>query len=444
MLDNVVETLKRYWTLVYGRQWEDWQLLTMAAAVVVLLLVLIAIRRRRKSRAKRANVRTTAGQSEITDYERIKFFQQEIIKRDYAESRLEREVADLTADNEELRVKLAEMEAVSEQLLYEGRPDGKSLAQETAALKAEADKLRRQVEDGKHARECAEREIAELTTANKRLQKIVTEITDTNEQLRQEIEASETDSELAKQEIAELTALNEQLRSEAGQTDESSERELAELKAANETLARQVAEANKTAGHSRQEIAVLTAANSQLQEEINDLRSDIERLRKELEEGQDDSEEPKQDDANGLTAAREQRRRAAAQRKRTGDSKTGGRYQVEKSGLTWSVLERMVPHSQTGLKEKSPARQLKELAEEVVDLNVQMGGTEAHDAGKEAILHARDYLDADNAGMAVDALKKFVDSVQAQISDNGEALQKQEKEHLIAAAREIIDLLEAQ
>ncbi|MFH1719870.1 MAG: hypothetical protein ABIF19_21160, partial [Planctomycetota bacterium] len=95
-------------------------------------------------------------------------------------------------------------------------------------------------------------------------------------------------------------------------------------------------------------------------------------------------------------------------------------------------------------KAKSPARQLRELAEQVVDLNVQMGISDTPDAKKEAILHACDYLDADNAVMAVDALKRFVNSVQAQQSDNGEILQKQEAEYLIAAARDIIDLIDAQ
>jgi len=538
MLDNVVETLKRYWTLVYGRQWENWQLLTIAAAAGLLLLLLIAMRRRRKTRAKRANTHTTASQPEITDHQRMKFFQQEIIKRDYTEARLEREISYLNADSEELRGKLAEMETANQQLLCEGGTDGKPSGQDTARLKADVKRLRRQVEEGKQACERAEQEIVELTTANKQIQDTVTEITNTNEQLRQEVEAGETASQLAKQEIAELTAINEQLRSEAGRNDESSgkemaelkvinerlahqveegrqasecarqeiseltgackqlrdtvteitntneqlrqeaeagktasqraelqiaeltainerlqneagrtdelsEKEMAELKVASEKLAHQVAEGNKAAGRSRQEITILTAANRQLQDEVNELRSANERLREELEESEKGPEHSERE-SNGLTAAREQRRRAAAERKRTGADKAGDRRQTGASGLTWSVVEKMVPHSQVGVKAKSPARQLRELAEQVAESNVQMGGEETQDAGKEAILHACDYLDADNAVMAVDALKKFVNSVQAQQSDNGEVLQKEDAEHLIAAAREIIDLLETQ
>ncbi|MFH1722754.1 MAG: hypothetical protein ABH950_09155, partial [Candidatus Altiarchaeota archaeon] len=109
MMDNLTETLKQYWLLVYRRQWENWELLTISAVATGLLLLLIAIRRRKETHGKRENVRMTAGRSEITDHQRIKFFQQEIIKRDYTEARLEREVSELTADNEELRGKITEL-----------------------------------------------------------------------------------------------------------------------------------------------------------------------------------------------------------------------------------------------------------------------------------------------------------------------------------------------
>jgi len=67
---------------------------------------------------------------------------------------------------------------------------------------------------------------------------------------------------------------------------------------------------------------------------------------------------------------------------------------------------------------------------------------DTQDAKQEAILQARDYIDAENAVMAVDALKRFLNSVEGRQSGNGEILQKEEAADLTAAARRIIDLLD--
>ena len=85
---------------------------------------------------------------------------------------------------------------------------------------------------------------------------------------------------------------------------------------------------------------------------------------------------------------------------------------------------------------------MKELAEEIVDSNV-LKGISGPDAKREAILEACDCLDASNVAMAVEALKKFINAVEAQQGDNDEIPQKEEAEDWIAAARGLIHLLTA-
>jgi len=96
------------------------------------------------------------------------------------------------------------------------------------------------------------------------------------------------------------------------------------------------------------------------------------------------------------------------------------------------------------LRAKSAAQQIEELAEEVVDLNLQKGFSNGPDAKRKAIVEARGYLDADNASMAVEALKRFIDSVEAEHAENDETLHKEDAEDVIAAARGIIELLAVQ
>jgi hypothetical protein len=88
-------------------------------------------------------------------------------------------------------------------------------------------------------------------------------------------------------------------------------------------------------------------------------------------------------------------------------------------------------------------QQLKELAEEIADGNIHKGTSDGPDAKTEAILKACDYLDANNAEMAVEALRRFIGAVEAQRRANDDIVQKEEAKDLIAAAQGIIHLLAA-
>ncbi len=58
ILENVVNKLTEYSMLLYYRQWERWELLTMAAAAVFLLLLVGGARRKVKANVRQLRERS--------------------------------------------------------------------------------------------------------------------------------------------------------------------------------------------------------------------------------------------------------------------------------------------------------------------------------------------------------------------------------------------------
>lgn len=144
-VQSMVDTIKQYVMLLYDRQWENWELLTIAAAATVLLIFMVTTRRRReRARFLRANhipkARSTIG-SRLGDRQtrykkqenvkrikkrleesdaKVKEFRLEIIKRDQTEARLVREISVLTAANKKLQHEIAELTVAAERLQHKG------------------------------------------------------------------------------------------------------------------------------------------------------------------------------------------------------------------------------------------------------------------------------------------------------------------------------------
>jgi hypothetical protein len=151
--DYLSEFYEQYLRGVYARQWAPWELLAIAGALTIFLVIKIR-RRRRKLAAKikrlanaseeppTINVKLTGGKeyprnptdsNELEfdrDYQRwnrtteivelsdhpVRQLRREIIKRDSAEARLERQVAELTRENERLQREVAEGMLAEERL----------------------------------------------------------------------------------------------------------------------------------------------------------------------------------------------------------------------------------------------------------------------------------------------------------------------------------------
>jgi len=435
IVDRLMGIIRQYWALIYERQWANWELLTVASVATTLLILMIVRRRLKETGGKMEKVRMIAGPPELTDNQRIQLLQREIIKRDNTEARIEREISELTAANKQLRVKIAELTKVSEQLRQAGSGDELSSMQQMTELTLLNEQLRRDVAVGKKACERSKQEIAELTVANKQLQGKVTELAGANEQLQHEYRQAQGYSD---QKAAELLVINEQLRQEVAlmkETSERSKQEIAELTAANKQLQGKVTElagANEQLRHegeqtqasSEQKVAELRIVNGQLWQEVTAAKKAGEYSKQEM---------PR------LTAAEGQFENDGAEQKRAVSKKTDDRHRK-----TAQRDEKLVFVSGISLRAKSPAQQLKELAEEITDANMNKGTSDGSDAKREAILKACDYFDANNAEMAVEALKRFISAVEAQRGANDEILQKEEAEDLIAAARGIIHLLAAE
>ena len=87
-----------------------------------------------------------------------------------------------------------------------------------------------------------------------------------------------------------------------------------------------------------------------------------------------------------------------------------------------------------------PVQLLKELAQQVIDLNLQSGISNSLDAKLNAALKAIDHLNDNNAVAAINTLQAFIRAVEAQ---RGNKITEDDAVALIAAAQQIIDLLMA-
>jgi len=87
-----------------------------------------------------------------------------------------------------------------------------------------------------------------------------------------------------------------------------------------------------------------------------------------------------------------------------------------------------------------PVQLLKELAQQVIDLNLQSGISNSLDAKLNAALKAIDHLNDNNDVAAINTLQAFIRAVEAQ---RGNKIPVDDADDLIAAAQQIIDLLMA-
>ena len=371
ILGRLPDIIKQYWALMRERQWATWELLTVAAvAAVLLLLLMIALRRLKEANERRKTARMIVGQPGLTDNQRVQLLQHEIIKRDNAEARIEREISELTTANQQLQVKITELTSANQQLhvkVAKLTSANEQFEVKVSKLTGANEQLRQEVAAGRETRECSEREIAALTAANRQFQAKVTELTNANEKLEHQV----------------------------GQTRESSEQKVAELTAVSEQLQQEVTARKKTLESSEEKNATLTVTNEQLRDELAEYM------------------------------------------------KAGGKEIPDRHGKRVPPDESIGLMSEISVKAKSPAQQLRELADEIVDSNSRKSVSDSPDARREAIQEACDYLNADNSAMAVEALKKFINAVEANRGSNGNILHKEEAEDWIGAAREVIYLLTA-
>lgn len=208
MSDNLMKIIERYWAFVYQRQWADWELLAIAAATAVLLLLMI-VRRHRRSSGKRKHVKIAAIDPEVTVHQSIRLLQQEIIRRDYTEARLEREVSELASINKQLLNKNAELKAEVEQFRRELGKAYKSSGEKSIELAVINKQLLQKVADNDNAMERSENKVAELTDTNNKLRDKIDELTAANEQLHQEITESKDNWETFRREISGFTKVGE-------------------------------------------------------------------------------------------------------------------------------------------------------------------------------------------------------------------------------------------
>ena len=333
------------------------------------------------------------------EYDRIRLLQRQIMTLDHTEARLERDISDLTAANRQLQAKLI---VVNEQ------------------LKRESDQ----------AGQPSEKKAAELTNSNKQLKQNVAQLTADNKQLQRESkqagEASEkraaeliaTNKQLT-QNVAQLTADIKQLQCESKQAGEASESKAAKLTTVNEQL--------------KQKVAKLAAENKQLQ---NEVAEQAEASSNGM-EGRDEKRPCRVKDVVRKVPWR--MRVKGRGRLLKGLSNAGNRLMATGDRARVSQTEDMLC-TPTSVKAKSPMRLLDELAEQIVDLNTQIGISDGLDAKLEAIQQARDEFDANNNTATVNALRGFVNAVQTDQGQDGESLQEH-AEDLVDAAQEIVELI---
>ena len=88
-----------------------------------------------------------------------------------------------------------------------------------------------------------------------------------------------------------------------------------------------------------------------------------------------------------------------------------------------------------------PTELLMELAQDVIDLNLQQGISNSLDAKLSAAMQALDDINENNDVAAINTLQAFINAVEAQ---RGNKIPEADADALIAAAQEIIDLLGAE
>jgi hypothetical protein len=170
-VQSLVDTIKQYVMLLYDRQWNNRELLTIAAVATVLLIFMVAIRRRRekarflrtnripkgrsiigsrlggdkkKRYVRQENVRRITKRLEKSDAE-VEQLRLEIIERDQTEARFVREISVLTAANKQLQHEITELTVAAERLEHKGRLSDRFSEQKGAEPAAVNEPLRQEV-----------------------------------------------------------------------------------------------------------------------------------------------------------------------------------------------------------------------------------------------------------------------------------------------------------
>jgi hypothetical protein len=170
-VQSLVDTIKQYVMLLYDRQWNNRELLTIAAAATVLLIFMVAIRRRRekarflrtnripkgrsiigsrlsgdkkKRYVRQENVRRITKRLEKSDAE-VEQLRLEIIERDQTEARFVREISVLTAANKQLQHEITELTVAAKRLEHKGRLSDRFSEQKGAEPAAVNEPLRQEV-----------------------------------------------------------------------------------------------------------------------------------------------------------------------------------------------------------------------------------------------------------------------------------------------------------
>ncbi len=287
--------------------------------------------------------------------------------------------------------------------------------------------LQRQIITRDHTEARLERDISDLTAANRQLQAKLIVV---NEQLKRESDQAGQPSEKKaaeltnsnkqlKQNVVQLTADNKQLQRESKQAGGGSKKKAAEPITANKQLKR--------------EVAKLTAENKQLQNEVTEQAEASSNGM----EGRDEKSPSRVKDVVRKVPWR--MRVKGRGRLLKGLSNAGKRLVHAGDRARVSQTEDMLC-TPTSVKAKSPMRLLDELVEKIVYLNTQVGISDGLDAKLEAIQQARDEFDANNNTATVNALRVFVNAVQTDQGQDDESLQEH-AEDLIDAAQEIVELI---
>ncbi|MHC4226483.1 MAG: hypothetical protein ACYSW0_03565 [Planctomycetota bacterium] len=175
-VQSLVDTIKQYVMLLYDRQWNNRELLTIAAVATVLLIFMVAIRRRRekarflrtnripkgrsiigsrlggdkkKRYVRQENVRRITKRLEKSDAE-VEQLRLEIIERDQTEARFVREISVLTAANKQLQHEITELTVAAERLEHKGRLSDRFSEQKGAEPAAVNEPLRQEVLEGRY------------------------------------------------------------------------------------------------------------------------------------------------------------------------------------------------------------------------------------------------------------------------------------------------------
>lgn len=203
---KLINRLTQYFSWLYSRQWERWELL--AIALIALVLLLLIIRRQRKGTIRKVRISPVRERSAIIGVK-------------------------LTGHKQSHQpVK----ESQKNLLAHYAEKDGKQTKWGQPTKQFE--NLNEQIEQLQH-------EIAERRQAEEQLKQQADELTAANEQLQGEIAERQQAKEQLKQQVAELTAANEQFKSEIAerkQAEKQFKQQSAELTTANEQSKGEIAE----------------------------------------------------------------------------------------------------------------------------------------------------------------------------------------------------------